>query len=110
MEELIKLADEIGFTSKFLYSRPFKYSPEKEQLRKLFWLIELRQHIQKSFGVYVGIIEDGYWEYNINKFYFSWWMNNRHSVSKISYNNEVDALEAGLIYFITEITTETPKE
>lgn len=51
-EELIKLAKDKGFTSDFLYNKPFKYS-NKEKLRWLFWLNELKLWFQENHNIEV---------------------------------------------------------
>jgi hypothetical protein len=45
-EELIALAKKKGFESEFLYNKPYKYS-NKEELRWLFWLVELNRWMYK---------------------------------------------------------------
>lgn len=50
--KLRTLASFKGFISKFLYDGEFKYAPEKEKLRWLFWLTELNLWLSdRSLGV-----------------------------------------------------------
>jgi len=95
MEELIKLCkhEDIKFESSFLYNHPYKYSG-KEELRKLFWLTELKQFIYNKFNVYVSI------DHEPSGFYFSFTLISAPLISKLHYDTEILALQKGLEYFL----------
>lgn len=97
LEELIKLCkhDDIKFESTFLFNMPYKYS-NKEELRKLFWLTELRQFIFNKLGVYVAVD----FQYDSNLFYYLFDVNGETMISKDMYGSETDALLEGLTYFL----------
>ena len=97
MEELIKLCkhEDIEFESTFLFNRPYKYS-NKEELRKLFWLTELKQFIFTKFEVFINI------DYipTSKEFGYSWHYNLEPMISKYTYPSESLALIAGIEYFL----------
>lgn len=95
MEELINLCkhEDIEFESSFLFNRPYKYN-SKEKLRKLFWLVELREFIYNKFNVYITTTV------NDKKFIYSWLFNGEEMTSKHMYDNESLALQAGIEWFL----------
>jgi hypothetical protein len=99
MEDLIAKAKKLGFESKFLYNKPYKYS-SVEHLRLLFWLTELRQYTYLNWLTYirVNLRCDGTFEYNIQ---FPDKNPEDYTYDSISsYITEPGALKAGIEYFV----------
>lgn len=103
LEKLIKLCkhEDIEFESTFLFNMPYKYS-NKEELRKLFWLTELRQFVFNKFGVYVAVE----YQSELNLFYYLFEINKETMISKDMYVSETDALMEGLTCFISNYTAQ----
>ena len=100
MEELIKKAKIVGFESKFLYNKPYKYS-SLEPLRRLFWLTELRQHIFVNWFAYVGVSyrRDGTFEFTISDEGGREFQKD----SNMSYITEAEALQAGIELYLQNV-------
>jgi len=97
-QELVKIAKDLGFESKLIAGTPWKYS-NREDLRRMMWLIQLRQYVFETWKVYIAVtfLRDNLFEYN-----FRYVLDNEfhEDESKLSYNTEIEALHEGLSYFL----------
>jgi len=102
MEKIIKTAKEIGFESKFLYNKPYKYS-SREELRSLFWLIEFKQYIWLKYSVYLSsnLRYDGTFEYNVQ--FHHKILEGFNYNSTYSYLTEYDAIKSGIEYILENL-------
>jgi hypothetical protein len=70
-EALIKLAGDKNFTSKFIYSRPYKYlcCEKKEKTRFVLWMAELQEWLRDNYKTHIVIISTSQekWKYHIVK-------------------------------------------
>ena len=101
MEELIRKAKLIGFESKFLYNKPYKYS-SLEPLRRLFWLTELRQYILVNWFTYIKVSYrcDSTFEFTISYTDPGGFIDKE---SDIAYRTEPEALQAGLEKYLQNV-------
>lgn len=54
MEKFILLADDKGFSSSFFCNKPYKYSPQREKLRRLFIMTEIQEWLRNEHNVYTN--------------------------------------------------------
>jgi len=101
-QDLIKLAKDLGFDAKFVSSTTWKYS-NRENIRHLIWLTELRYYIFEKWKVYIAVAflpAYNLFEYNL-KYVID--QEVTEDESKLSYKSEIEALYAGVSYFLTKI-------
>lgn len=70
-EDLLKFAGEKNFTSKFIYSRPYKYiaCEKREKTRYNLWMSELQEWLRDNHKIHVTVtsISQESWQYHITK-------------------------------------------
>ena len=105
-QELIELAGKKKFYSKFLYQVAYKYST-KEDLRYLFWMVELQQWLREVYNIHINITKvyecskspakfDGWNIYIAGKDFETSFEINNSLISKY-FNTYEEALESGLL-------------
>lgn len=91
--------DKINFRSKFLCTKPYKYS-NKEDLRYLFWLTELQQWVIDNYGIFVEVTRGGA-KNTYNCFYGDWIYSEPNKLKE--YNSITSSLEDGLYVVLNKI-------
>jgi hypothetical protein len=100
MEDLIKKAKLIGFESKIISDKSWKYS-NREELRKMMWLTQLKMYIFENWKTYIDTryrCDDTFefWISYVSDFEF------HEDDSDCAYHTEIEALQAGIErYLIT---------
>ena len=101
MEKLIKKAKDLGFESTIVSSISWKYS-NREELRKMMWLTQLKQFI---FDTWKSHIDIRYRRDDTFEFWICYTLDHEfhENDSRCSYNTELEALQAACEYFLGNI-------
>ena len=99
-EQLMNNAKILGFESKFLHNKSYKYS-NLEDLRWLFWMTELQKFLRDNYKMFVSIYDyiEGF-QSNIT------WDNyiENDDDDELLYNTYEETLYNGLLIGINDIT------